>query len=56
MLAHAARRSVAGVDLGDWCVGATLGGASRLVEDVDHAIARGDGVRIQAWSFLFHSW
>ena len=56
MLAHAASRSVTGVRLGDWCVDATLGCASRLVEDVDHAIARGDGVRVQAWSFLFHSW
>ena len=42
MLAHAAGRSVTGVRLGDWCVDATLGGASRFVEDVHHAVARGD--------------
>lgn len=32
-----AGRSVTGVRLGDWCVDATLGGASRFVEDVHHA-------------------
>ena len=38
----AASRSVTGVRLGDWCVNATRGGASRFVEDVHHAVARGD--------------
>jgi len=42
MLADAVGRSVTGVRLGDWHMDATLGGASRFVEDGHHAVARGE--------------